>query len=234
MQPLTGKELEYIVDSMSNEDLLVKQCVSAGVQAQTPGAKDFCKELVGKHQQHYQTLLQLLQQHTSIAPTDLQQANQMQGNQQQHTGQMNTSAQMNNVNGGHGTSYQQMGIKDIQQAISQSTMGSQQSFNQTQIVSSSILKDEDLLYTILADLKRTSREYTTAATESNCSVVRNTFENLLQDSLKMQGQLYQFMSQQGMYNTSSPAVESQIAQQITQYSQTQQQTDQLVQQHLFS
>lgn len=26
MQPLSGKELEYIVDSISNEELLLKQC----------------------------------------------------------------------------------------------------------------------------------------------------------------------------------------------------------------
>lgn len=96
-----------------------------------------------------------------------------------------------------------------------------------------ILKDEDLLYTILADLKRTAREYTTATTESNCPVVRNQFLQLTQEALNMQGQLYNFMSQQGMYSTSSPTLASDITKQITEYKQTQMETNQLTQINLF-
>ena len=95
-----------------------------------------------------------------------------------------------------------------------------------------ILADEDLLYTILADLKRTSREYTTATTESNCPIVRQHFLTLTQSSLDLQGKLYQFMSQQGMYSTSSPTLASDINKQITEYGQTQIKTNQLVQQNL--
>ncbi|MGM9926089.1 MAG: spore coat protein [Bacillus sp. (in: firmicutes)] len=94
-----------------------------------------------------------------------------------------------------------------------------------------ILQDEDLLYTILADMKRTSREYTTATTESSCPSVRQHFESLTQSTLHLQGQLYNFMSQHGMYSTSSPTLESDITKQITEYTQTQTKTNQLVQQY---
>ncbi|WP_042346168.1 spore coat protein [Bacillus massiliigorillae] len=95
-----------------------------------------------------------------------------------------------------------------------------------------ILADEDLLYTILADLKRSCREYTTATTESNCPSVRQHFLSLTQSSLDLQGKLYNFMSQQGMYSTSSPTLENDITKQITEYGQTQIQTNQLIQQNL--
>ncbi len=95
-----------------------------------------------------------------------------------------------------------------------------------------ILSDEDLLYTILADLKRTSREYTTATTESNCPVVRQHFQSLTQNSLTLQGKLYDFMSQNGFYSTPSPTLASSITKQMTEYEQTQMQTNQLIQQNL--
>lgn len=95
-----------------------------------------------------------------------------------------------------------------------------------------ILSDEDLVYTILADLKRTCREYTTATTESNCPVVRQHFQSLVQSSLALQGKLYDFMAQQGMYSTSSPTLASDITKQYTEYGQTQSQTNQLIQQNL--
>ncbi|WP_163102363.1 spore coat protein [Peribacillus alkalitolerans] len=95
-----------------------------------------------------------------------------------------------------------------------------------------ILKDEDLVYTILADLKRTSFEYAIATTESNCPVVRQKFQLLLNDSLQLQGQVYNFMSQNNMYNTSGPALSSDISKQIQEYSQTKTQTSQLIQQNL--
>ncbi|MGM9988161.1 MAG: hypothetical protein ACI35O_13165 [Bacillaceae bacterium] len=87
MKPLTAKELEYIVDSMSNEDLLIKQCVVAAAQSSNPGVKQICQELLGQHKQHYQTLLSLLQQHTSIAPKTPQEATQMEQQQQAQTAQ---------------------------------------------------------------------------------------------------------------------------------------------------
>ena len=69
MQPLTFKEMEYIVDSMSNEDLLVKQCITTVAQSKNTQVQNICRQFVSKHQGHYQTLLGVLQQHSSIAPT---------------------------------------------------------------------------------------------------------------------------------------------------------------------
>lgn len=95
-----------------------------------------------------------------------------------------------------------------------------------------LLQDEDLLNTILADLKRASREYTTAVTESNCPMVREKFQALLQDTLLMQERVYTFMSQHGMYSAPSLALEPEINKQLQQCSQTQMQTNQFVQQHV--
>lgn len=95
-----------------------------------------------------------------------------------------------------------------------------------------VLQEQDIVYTFLADLKRTAREYTTAATESNCPQVRQMFEQLLQNTLKLQGQTYQLMSQQGWYNTSSPAAYQEINKQMNTYQQTQMQTNQMVQQNI--
>jgi spore coat protein CotF len=96
----------------------------------------------------------------------------------------------------------------------------------------SVLKDEDLLYIILADLKRVGREYTTATTESNCETVRSVFQDLTLDTLKLQGELYQFMAQYGMYDASSPTVHPEIQSQITTCTDTLQKTNQLVTQNM--
>lgn len=92
-----------------------------------------------------------------------------------------------------------------------------------------LLQEKDIVYSYLADLKRTAREYTTAVTESNCPEVRQTFQHLLQDTLNLQTQTYQLMSQQGWYNTSSTAGSTEIHKQIQTYQQTQMQTNQMVQ-----
>lgn len=92
------------------------------------------------------------------------------------------------------------------------------------------LPDEDLAYTVLADLKRVTREYATAATESSCPSVRQHFTQLMNTSLAMQGELYTAMSQQKMYNAASPALRQEIDKQLKSYQQTQQKTNQFVQQ----
>ncbi|MFN7252700.1 MAG: hypothetical protein ACK4M9_18295 [Anaerobacillus sp.] len=73
MQPLTTKEMEYIVDSMSNEDLLIKQCIATMSQTQNPAVKNLCQQSLATHQQHYNQLLQSLQQHLTVAPMNQQQ-----------------------------------------------------------------------------------------------------------------------------------------------------------------
>ncbi|MDR0268794.1 spore coat protein [Paenibacillus sp.] len=95
---------------------------------------------------------------------------------------------------------------------------------------SAFMQDEDLLYTILADLKRTVREYTTATTESACPMVRQMFTQLTDDTLRMQGELYNLMSQLNMYSTSSSALRQDLDKQLKDAQNTQQQTRQFVQQ----
>ncbi|XID93249.1 spore coat protein [Paenibacillaceae bacterium WGS1546] len=93
-----------------------------------------------------------------------------------------------------------------------------------------ILPEEDMAYTILADLKRVTREYATAATESVCPEVRQMFTELMDDTLKLQGELYTVMQQNNMYSASSPAIKAEVDKQFQQCQQTQQKTAQFVQQ----
>ncbi|MCC3374877.1 spore coat protein [Cohnella sp. REN36] len=72
LQPITAKELEYIADSMSNEDLLIKQCTAAAMQCTNPQVKQVLDHQAQVHTQHYQTLLSMLQQHQPLAPTQPQ------------------------------------------------------------------------------------------------------------------------------------------------------------------
>ncbi len=72
LQPLTAKELEYIADSMSNEDLLIKQCTSAGLTCTNPQIRQVLQHQSQVHMQHYQALLNCLQQHQPLAPTQPQ------------------------------------------------------------------------------------------------------------------------------------------------------------------
>ncbi|GLX67126.1 hypothetical protein [Paenibacillus glycanilyticus] len=72
MQALTAKELEYIADSLSNEDLLIKQNALLGSLAMNPQLRQAGMAELQTHQQHYQTLMQALQQHQHMAPTQPQ------------------------------------------------------------------------------------------------------------------------------------------------------------------
>jgi len=92
------------------------------------------------------------------------------------------------------------------------------------------MPDEDLLNTILADLKRTVREYTTAATESNCPSVRQAFNELTMDTLRLQGDLYSQMGQLNMYTAPAKALRYDLDKQLQTAQQTQQKSQQFVQQ----
>lgn len=94
------------------------------------------------------------------------------------------------------------------------------------------LPDEDLAYTVLSDLKRVVREYATAATEASCPEIRAMFTQLLNSTLKLQGDLFQTMKSLNMYNTSSPALRQDLDKQTKGYQQTQQKTSQFLQQRL--
>ncbi|WP_337099647.1 hypothetical protein [Paenibacillus sp. YIM B09110] len=72
LQPMTAKELEYIADSMSNEDLLIKQNAQVATMATTPALRSLCAQLVQTHQQHYDSLLHAISHHQQLAPTQPQ------------------------------------------------------------------------------------------------------------------------------------------------------------------
>ncbi|CAI6046064.1 spore coat protein [Cohnella sp. JJ-181] len=92
------------------------------------------------------------------------------------------------------------------------------------------LPDEDLAYTVLADLKRVTREYATAATESACPTVRQQFTQLLNVTLQMQGELYDAMQSAQMYPAPAPALKQDIDRSLKSYQDTQTKTQQFVQQ----
>ncbi len=95
---------------------------------------------------------------------------------------------------------------------------------------STFMPEKDLLYTIVADLKRTSREYLTAATESNCSSVRQMFTNLTNDTLRLQGEVFTLMQQQTQYSLPSKAPRSELDKQVQASQKTQQESRQFVSQ----
>ena len=73
MKPMTAKELEYVADSMSNEDLLMKQCTVLATGTSNQALKSLANQMIQTHQQHYNTLLQSIHQHENMAPTQPQQ-----------------------------------------------------------------------------------------------------------------------------------------------------------------
>lgn len=104
----------------------------------------------------------------------------------------------------------------------------QHSQQQPSFQGTSFMPEKDMLYTILADLKRTSREYTIAVNEANCEVVRSMFMDLLNSTLTMQGHLYHVMKQNNMYSTPSKALQQEVSKQWTNSQQTEQQTTSFV------
>lgn len=94
----------------------------------------------------------------------------------------------------------------------------------------SFMPEQDLLHTILVDMKRTVGEYTTATTESNCQSVRQLFTDLTNDTLRLQGDLYRLMSQNNMYSASSKALRIDLDKQIQEARKTQQECQQFIQQ----
>ena len=97
--------------------------------------------------------------------------------------------------------------------------------------SGSFLPEEDLLNTILNELKRTVREYTTATTEAACPSVRSMFSNLTAETLKMQGDMYQLIEQQKQYAAPVPhAMKHDVDKQLQEMQKTSQQTRQFISQ----
>ncbi|MBW4085437.1 hypothetical protein [Paenibacillus sp. S150] len=73
MQALSGKEVEYIADSISNEDLLIKQLAATAGSTQNSTVHQICTQQIQSHTQHMDALVQLLHQHQQYAPTQPQQ-----------------------------------------------------------------------------------------------------------------------------------------------------------------
>ena len=96
--------------------------------------------------------------------------------------------------------------------------------------SAAFMPDEDLLNTILCDLKRTAREYATAATESSCPSVRQVFNDMTMNTLQLQGDLFTQMSELNMYPAAGKALRQDVDKQLQSAQQMQQQTGQFVQQ----
>ncbi|MCY0901841.1 MAG: hypothetical protein OWU32_06575 [Firmicutes bacterium] len=67
MQPLTNKELNYLNDMLSAEDLLIKTCAAALPQATQNDVHQFLHHVVGEHQRRYDDILHVVQQHESVA-----------------------------------------------------------------------------------------------------------------------------------------------------------------------
>ncbi|MFS0870160.1 hypothetical protein [Paenibacillus xylanilyticus] len=72
MQALSPKELNYIADSISNEEMLIKQCAATASITHNPQIQQALNQYVRSHEQHLNTLVNVLQQHQSIAPTQAQ------------------------------------------------------------------------------------------------------------------------------------------------------------------
>lgn len=73
LQPLSAKELEYIVDSISNEELLIKQTAATCASSTNPAIQQACQAYIHSFEQHLDTLIQTLRQHQNMAPNQPQQ-----------------------------------------------------------------------------------------------------------------------------------------------------------------
>ncbi|MEK5057780.1 spore coat protein [Paenibacillus shunpengii] len=91
------------------------------------------------------------------------------------------------------------------------------------------MPEADLMQSILDNLKRTVREYTTATTESACPVVRQMFTDLTMDTLKLQGQIFNTMQQHNMYQAPGNALQMDLNKEIQTQMQTKQELTQFIQ-----
>lgn len=68
MQPISGKELNYISDSVANEEALIKLCVAAASACSNAQIGQEIKEHIESHENHLHTLIDCLRQHQPLAP----------------------------------------------------------------------------------------------------------------------------------------------------------------------
>ncbi|MCM3783312.1 spore coat protein [Neobacillus mesonae] len=93
----------------------------------------------------------------------------------------------------------------------------------------SFMPEADLMQSILDNLKRTVREYTTATTEAACPVVRQLFTDLTMDTLKLQGEIFTAMQQNNMYQAPGKALQMDLNKAIQNAVQAKQQNEQFLQ-----
>ena len=67
------------------------------------------------------------------------------------------------------------------------------------------MADEDLANVILAELKRTAAEYTTALTEAQNPQLRHTLQTLLIKTLHDQARLFDWLRSMNLYEAPTPA-----------------------------
>ncbi|GAE05696.1 hypothetical protein [Paenibacillus sp. JCM 10914] len=71
LEPLSSKELDYIMDCISNETMLAKHCAATAAATQNPAIQQALLGFVNRHEQHLDMLVNSLQAHSSVAPTQL-------------------------------------------------------------------------------------------------------------------------------------------------------------------
>ncbi|GIP40101.1 hypothetical protein J31TS4_33810 [Paenibacillus sp. J31TS4] len=67
LEPLAEGELQALADALEREDQLIKQTASLAAAAASPETDRLCRRFLGLHQQHYQALMNTLQQHQALA-----------------------------------------------------------------------------------------------------------------------------------------------------------------------
>ncbi|NQX70057.1 spore coat protein [Paenibacillus alba] len=93
------------------------------------------------------------------------------------------------------------------------------------------LQEQDFANFVLSELKRSAREYTTAALEAANPQIRQTFQTLLLKTLQDQAAVFNELQKLGAYEV-QPAQQQQIQQELQKQSQTAAQLQTFVQQNL--
>lgn len=92
------------------------------------------------------------------------------------------------------------------------------------------VQEQDWGNLLLSELKRTAREYTTAALEATHPAIRQTFQSLAQKSMQEQAELFDVLSQLNGYGSIKMANPQEIQQELQQQVQKAEQLQNLVQQ----
>lgn len=115
-----------------------------------------------------------------------------------------------------------------QNPYQQQGFGAQQQQSQGQQV---YLQEQDLAQFVLSELKRTAREYTTAALEASNPQIRQTFQSLVHKTLQDQAEVFQEIQKLGGYEV-QPAQQQQLQQELQKQSQSAAKLQSFVQQNL--